>query len=370
MSDASKPKLNYINYFRALAIITIVLGHSVCWGDKSGAIYELNSYLLKGGTFSFIFIAGFLFQYLSYKFKYLTYLKKKFFNVVLPYLFCITPAIITFYLTNNNPKIPIESMHGVIKLISSYLFGMVFNNPMWFVGMIVIFFILAPVFIFLKKHKNLWAIILIISLLSTIFLKRPSVGYAIYHLENFKISTIWFEYLKLYFTSFLFFSSLYLLGMQTCTTLDKHLLTVKKYIKPALIVLCFIYFLIPVFYTTSQAHNLGHILAMFIYLGFCILFEDKVQKSPVIDKILNTIANYSFGIFFIHQYFINPLMFHSLYDTFIPPVLEIQQDTFQSCINSYSVFIISILGSLFVLFVIKTILNKLGIKNTRKFIGV
>ena len=55
-----KPKLNYINYFRAIAIVMIVLGHSICWGNKEGLIYITNTFLFKGGTFFFIYFRIFI----------------------------------------------------------------------------------------------------------------------------------------------------------------------------------------------------------------------------------------------------------------------------------------------------------------------
>lgn len=369
-----KPKLNYINYFRAIAIVMIVLGHSICWGNKEGRIYMTNTFLFKGGTFIFVFIAGFLFQYLSYKFEYLDYLKKKFFNVVLPYFFCITPAIIAFLLTNTNQKIPLEHMNGFLKVVSSYLFGMVFNNPTWFVGMIIIFFIAAPLFLFIKKHKFLWLSALFISCIASILIKRPSVGNAIYHLENFSTLNIYISFFKLYFSSFLFFLSPYLLGMEICTFLNKYINSVKKYIKPILFALCILYiaalFVYLKYDSNFIAYNLGHILIILLYLSFCILFEDKIQKIPALDKILNTLAEYSFGIFFVHQYFINPIMFHSLYDTFKPPVLDIQQNTLQCCLYAIGIFTVTITGCLLLLFILRWLLKKFGVKNTRKFIGV
>ena len=52
-------KLNYIHIFRAIAIIIIVLGHSV---DTSHEIMGiLVNIFIQGGTVLFVFISGFLF---------------------------------------------------------------------------------------------------------------------------------------------------------------------------------------------------------------------------------------------------------------------------------------------------------------------
>ena len=75
MDAQRKPNLDYIDYFRAIAILFIVAGHTLCWGH--GEVERFNSLLLRGGTYFFVFIAGFLFQYLSYKFEIKTFSKKK-----------------------------------------------------------------------------------------------------------------------------------------------------------------------------------------------------------------------------------------------------------------------------------------------------
>ena len=101
-----KEKLHFIDYFRAIAIVLIVAGHCIFWGKPQGIIRQTNLYLFTGGTFLFVFIAGFLFQYLSYKFEYKSYLIKKWNNVVLPYIITLIPVVIfaTFTLKDvNNP---------------------------------------------------------------------------------------------------------------------------------------------------------------------------------------------------------------------------------------------------------------------------
>ncbi len=201
-------------------------------------------------------------------------------------------------------------MSGFLKVVSSYLFGMVFNNPTWFVGLIIIFFIAAPLFLFIKKHKFLWLSALFISCIASILIKRPSVGDTIYHLENFSTLNIYISFFKLYFLSFLFFLSPYLLGMEICTFLNKYIDSVKQYIKPILFALCILYIAALFVYLKYDynfvAYNLGHILIILMYLSFCILFEDKIQKIPALDKILNTLAEYSFGIFFCASIFHKP----------------------------------------------------------------
>ena len=67
-----KPKkeiLNYINVFRGLAILLILAGHTLQIGAKGSIINNVSYEVWAGGTALFIFISGFLFQHLSYKFE-------------------------------------------------------------------------------------------------------------------------------------------------------------------------------------------------------------------------------------------------------------------------------------------------------------
>lgn len=370
---AHKPKLLYMNYFRAITIIMIVLGHTVCFGEKGGFLCELNTYIFKGGTFVFVFIAGFLFQYLSYKFEYKDYLKKKILNVILPYLFCITPAVIAFITFDSNPANPLYNITMPLKLFSAYLFGMVLNNPMWYIGMITIFFIFAPVLLFLKKHKTLWLTVLILSIFLTVFHKRPSVGYAIYRLKDFSTLNVYTVFLKLYFNSFVFFFSSYLLGMQACTLLDKYYDKIKRNIRLLTAIFAVLYVAALCFYViyhSFTAYQSGHIFLTFMLLGICIMFENYINSKPALEKGMNFLAEYSFGIFFVHQYFINLILYHSIFDTFKKPFFNINQNTFSAFAHTWGTFAAAFICSLLTLYILKTILNKAGMKNTRKFIGV
>src|ERR1035438_1198168 len=75
--------LRYIHSFRALAIIFIVAAHCIALFDWASIPWQrhLVLSLIPNGTVFFVFIAGFLFQHLSYKFEYRRYLKSKLQNV-------------------------------------------------------------------------------------------------------------------------------------------------------------------------------------------------------------------------------------------------------------------------------------------------
>jgi len=81
MPEEKKTKiLNYINVFRGLAILLIVAGHSMQFGEVGSFAQRLSVEVFAGGTALFIFISGFLFQHLSGKYEFKNYMKKKWLN--------------------------------------------------------------------------------------------------------------------------------------------------------------------------------------------------------------------------------------------------------------------------------------------------
>ena len=117
MENKVTKKLDYINYFRAIAILIIVAGHSLVCGED-GKIKGIVSYLFDGGTYYFVFIAGFLFYYLRNKFEYLSYLKKKWVNVISPHLFIMLPGMIAFIFIINK----------TLNVLAEYSFGIFFMH--------------------------------------------------------------------------------------------------------------------------------------------------------------------------------------------------------------------------------------------------
>ena len=89
--------LRYVHNFRAVAIVIIVAGHAVVTlgRDAQPAQMDFLLDLLDNGTVLFVFIAGFLFEHLSRKFEYRSYLRKKLLNVIVPYLLISAPRCCT-----------------------------------------------------------------------------------------------------------------------------------------------------------------------------------------------------------------------------------------------------------------------------------
>ena len=325
----SKDKLVYIDYFRAVAIIFIVLGHSMIWGHAD--VKHLNSQLFAGWTFAFVFIAGFLFQYLSYKFEYKTYLKKKFTNVIMPYLVTLTPVAFYMAFTLANQKHAFYNYSIPERLISAYLGGYVIQTPLWFVGMISLIFLIAPILIYLKKYPKLWYSVLCISWLYSMFVPRSSNSVT----DDQGLIVMLLSMLLLYIERVAYFLFSYLIGMEFSTIFENHSSAIKNYSTKI------IYALIPLWMTIlvvimCNYKNLCRYQTCIKFVATCIVllllfkFEQKIKQHSFWDKALKLIANYSFGIFFIHSYFINIIKKHCIYNIPGGNLVDVSSNTFQS----------------------------------------
>ncbi len=123
VEQQKKSKLFYINYLRAFAILLVVAGHTLVWGKKDSLIAFTNNYLFTGGTLLFVFIAGFLFQYLSYKFEYKKYLITKVKNVLLPYWITMIPVALVFAFTLNRENHCLFNYPPIVRFLNVMCFG-------------------------------------------------------------------------------------------------------------------------------------------------------------------------------------------------------------------------------------------------------
>ena len=372
IKQVSKPILEYINYYRALAIILVVASHSLIWGKFGGIPWRTNAYLFAGGTYLFVFAAGFLFYYLAYKFDYKTYLKKKFINVIMPYIITILPVALIFTLGKDTTNLFYYSPK-IVRFISPFIFGNIVNPPTWFIGMIAIYFILAPLFLYIQRNKLIWYLVLCLTFFYTIFTHRPDLEPLNQAHNLYGVLLIYKGYFKFLMLSCLIFLAPYLWGMFICEIFMKHKIFFIQnggMFLSFFAILYFVYYLAYLkFYTVFPLSRIILLLLLLLLL-LCLVYEDKIKNFPLVAKSLKFIADYSFGIFFIHFYFINLLYWHSIYTLYAPKIVNVNHNVLRDFLFSSMSFIVAFGGSILVLFILKFILKKLGVKNTRMFIGV
>ncbi len=280
--------LSYIHYFRGIAILFIVGIHvyaSLNWENSNHYIHHILRVLLDDSTLLFVFISGFLFQHLSYKFQTRVYLKKKFKFVFQPYLIFSMPIIIGRLAIDKAPRhllaeIPDFSEWHEILQVLFYLITGSHLRPYWFIPMLAFFYISAPLLIRLDRYKLTYQLVLPFLLVTSFFIGRGN-GFQI--IQNF-----------------IHFLPIYLLGM----LVSKHkkiLFHILNKWRSALYLLGMLSFLLAYLYPSGKTFYIQKIV--FIFCLLLLLKENSAGLKEHTAKIFDKIAVYSFGVYFVHDYF-------------------------------------------------------------------
>jgi peptidoglycan/LPS O-acetylase OafA/YrhL len=173
--------LRYVHNFRAVAIVIIVAGHAVITlgRDANPRTTDFLLDLLDNGTVLFVFIAGFLFEHLSGRYEYRDYLRKKLLNVIIPYLLVSIPAVL-YTVLFTEPEVALPDRLGGTSTgyqIAWMLLtgGGTFNFAVWFVPMITLFYLAAPLFMQFVARPRLYLLTVPLVLLSMLAHRAPEV---------------------------------------------------------------------------------------------------------------------------------------------------------------------------------------------------
>jgi surface polysaccharide O-acyltransferase-like enzyme len=286
-SELKPPKKEFINYihnFRGIAIIFVVACHLLLNWDKNSKVEEFLFVFWGNGTVLFVFIAGYLFQHLSKKFEYRNYLVKKFQNIILPYFIISTPIIVYRIIYHNVTQyvlIPHPDFYSwsAIKQTIYFLTHGAHLQPLWFVPMISLFYLSAPLFIFIDRNPRLYFLLIPFAILSLLVYREP------------------FSDIPRMFVHFI---SVYMFGMFMSRYKNQYIEFAKKY---WILISCLTIgvFIINLIYC-KQLNNPLNYLHKMLFCCFFIYWGWRLDKY--IPKFLGLLADYSFGIFFIHYYFI------------------------------------------------------------------
>lgn len=298
---SKKEFLNYIHLFRGLAIVVIVGIHcriSLPWSNSEQFNKLIFTTLLDNGTILFVFIAGFLFQYLKHKYSFLDYFKRKLKFVVLPYILVSIPILLYKYYSYSEPYewMPINLQNQSFFIKSLYmLFTGKHIGPFWFIPMIFIFYLISPILVKIdnpKFYKIVFPFLFIIGLF-----------------------TYRFGYYSTTLDSFIHYLPIYIFGMWG-SAYRKELTQVRI----NLVVSLFIIYLtlsfleivqiieVPKLTSFESSKTLPYFHFNLSKLKVSILCIILIRFFYIFNNynvgILKKLADDSFGIFFLHMYVI------------------------------------------------------------------
>jgi probable poly-beta-1,6-N-acetyl-D-glucosamine export protein len=296
--------LSYIHNFRGFAIILIVGVHcrtSIDW-PKDSVSHDLLFYGLDFSTILFVFISGFLFQYVhKEELNYGKYLFKKLQFVVIPYILVSIPAILdkllietdaiwmTDFYKRLNPVWQVLYMLGTGK----------HSGPFYFIPMICLIFIMGPLFYRMQKLKffnYLMAAIVLLGMFSYNYGYYATLGESMVYFIPVYVFGIWAGKNHAWISSLPNYILIAIIGIYILIFLLEmiHLIDVfrlKSFNAPQ-------YFM-PIF-------NWGKFKVMLLAIILLNIFQRlKHYNFPM----LITLGNYSFGVYFIHIYFINAISY-------------------------------------------------------------
>ncbi len=368
-SETGKKKsfLNYINVFRGLAILLIVAGHSMQIGAQNSLAHIIWCEIVCGGTALFIFISGFLFEHLSGKFEYKNYLSKKWINVIIPYLITAIPGLLFCFYLPSLYKNSFDGMNVLMQIPLLLSIGRVHNTPTWFIPMIILFFICSFMLLRLEKKKVLYKLLPVMFAV-TIFLQRGEIEYE--QMLNLSYMERYFTYLKYIFTGFIHFFSLYVFGMYC----SKYKEIIDKFYNKRLILWVLTLFTAGLnIYLSKEGiysnYTVSKVFFTMLLLGYLKHYDGYILSHNKTNKTLDFIAKYSFGIFFIHWYWI--FVYNQIFN--LKGVIPIDGNI--SLVLAFVIIFVRFLAvttlSIFTLWGLKTLLLKINEKiNTRMFLGV
>jgi probable poly-beta-1,6-N-acetyl-D-glucosamine export protein len=296
-----KDFLNYIHYFRGLAILLIVGLHSCVtlnWADRF-VQRKFLIVLFNNGTVLFVFIAGYLFYHLCKdKFDYGDYLKKKVLHVIIPYLIISIPALFDkFYFTKLGDHYWMDKgfvENGPVLKVLYLIFTGRHMGVFWFIPMISIIYLLAPLILRFAKTKAFLYIV-------------PALAFI-------GLYTFRFGYYANIVLSLQYFFPVYLFGIWVYRMKD----FLFQHERTILMVLASLYVFISVaemlewlpFNETIGLRDVKYTIYRFNWnkmkmhlfaVAALLLFH---VFNHVRIPLLKLMGDYSFGIFFVHLYVI------------------------------------------------------------------
>ena len=337
-----KKFINSINYFRGLAIILIVLGHSydLAHWNVSNHLESLLYAFIKNATVYFVFISGFLYYYIFYhKFNYKKFMIKKAQYVLLPYLLIsVIPILFTVFMLDGGSILP-NSLRDrpVMAIIWYFLTGKV-TTAYWYIPMAMLLFAISPLINLIIRANVVLPVALFFVPISMI-IHRP--------IDNINV-----------FQSLTYFFPVYLIGVWSSINnkqIYAYLKDNRKKIILALIAIALGVIQVWVFNQEGNFHKAFWLVTvpdvnLLQKIVLCFLFMsllDNYENTNI--TVINKTAETSFAIYFIH-----PLLINTLFKIVSGRGLNYEGNFFTLILTTIAM----VISSMAIAFCIKAVLKK------------
>lgn len=285
MSATSKGRnhLPHVHNFRGFAIVLIIVTHCISVFDWS-ATPELALFLKRfvaNGTILFLFIAGYLFQHLSDRYRVGNYLWKKIRYVVLPYVVVSIPALVLFTVVMQRPGMP-DGFYdkSVLEQMAFFLVTGSHLAPFWFIPTIIVFYLASPLLYWLDRQPWFYRLLPVL-LIIPIFVSRGG------HLNPLQ--------------SFVHFLPVWVLGMACSRYQDAATLWLKRLFW-VLVAFAVIMFALEMQFAESSHSWYSSVSKIALTLVFFEMFRRWGEGG---STLFGLAASLSFGLFFLHSYLIS-----------------------------------------------------------------
>ncbi len=295
---ADSKRLVYFDYFRAIAILLIILGHCYNAWQRDHAWEKTVVNLISGDTALFVFISGFFFHHIYFpRYDYWRFVRNKAKFVFLPYLSLSLLYMAYYYWLHGEiamAKVLNEFFGPALGQVELILLNLLTGRTLWaywYIPFAMMIFLLSPVFIrfiHLSLRAKIWVTASL--LLLSMYVHRP----------------VW-EINPLH--SLMYYLPYYLLGI----IYSMEHKTINAWIQNK----AFILMLISIA-TATAMHWLGQtdntakatilawqgidymVLQKLSLIPFMLAFTMYLQRFDI--PLLKTMASMSFALYFLHQW--------------------------------------------------------------------
>lgn len=267
-------RLRYIQLVRSVAILLVVAAHSSDPLTSNNLPNPIYPYLFMHSNALFVFVSGFLFQFLGARFHYPKYLMSKLRNVIIPYLIMSLPAMMVY-------AVGLKPFHAAAEYgyLSNLLLLVLTGRelaPFWFIPMISILFVFSPLLHFTDRRSRYYLAIVPLFVISYLLGRNP---------EN-------------PFQNALFYLPVYMTGM-LASRYREQLLPRLRQNWPMLVLLSILpWTMHAYFYHADYQFLITKILWSLSLLGLLDIFKHRIPAC------VDWLGDMSFGIFFVHYYLI------------------------------------------------------------------